>query len=100
MANALIFNDLRHKPLKVEAFVPRSLRATIGKSPPSTVTLNFSAKAARRLEQLAASYASGSNAEVVRKALYLYDWCRTVEKSGARLLLKSLDGHIREVRLP
>jgi hypothetical protein len=100
MANALPFNDLRRKPVKVDAFVPRGLQPSIGKSASSTVTLQFSAEAARRLEQLAARYANGSNSDVVRKALYLYDWCRTVENSGACLLLKSSDGDIRHVRFP
>jgi hypothetical protein len=100
MSNALTFKDLRHRALKVDALVTRSLQPSVGKSPPSTVTLHFSPQAAKRLQQLAANYAEGSNSDVVRKALYLYDWCRTVEKSGACLLLKSSDGRLREVRLP
>jgi hypothetical protein len=100
MANASIFKELRCRSLKVDALVPRSLQPGIGRLPPSTVALHFSPRAATRLQQLALNYADGSNSEVVRKALYLYDWCQTVTKSGASLLLKSSDGRIREVRLP
>jgi hypothetical protein len=97
MANALTFKDLRRRPAKVDTF---GLRPCIGKSPPSILTLHFSSQAAKRLQQLAAAYAHGSSSDVVRKALHLYDWCRTVELSGASLMLKSSDGRIREVRLP
>jgi hypothetical protein len=99
MANALPFNDLRRKPVKVDAFAPRGLQPSIGKSPSSTVTLHFSAEAGRRLEQLAAGMRM---AAILRSSvrLYLYDWGRIVENSGACLLLKSSDGHIRHVRFP
>jgi hypothetical protein len=101
MANALTFKELRRRPVKkVDTLVPRCLHPGVGKLPPSTVTLLFSPPAAKRLQQLALNYADGSTSDVVRKALYFYDWCQTVQKSGACLLLKSSDGRIREVRLP
>jgi hypothetical protein len=100
MANALTFKDLRRRPVKVDTFAPCGSPPSIGESPPSIVTLQFSSRAAKRLQQLAADYAHGSSSDVVRRALHLYDWCRTVELSGAYLMLKSSDGRIQEVRLP
>jgi hypothetical protein len=99
MANPLVFSDLRRRSHMTDSSVwcasqPDSTSAA------STVMLSFSPKAAQRLRQLAVTYAAGSNSEVIRRALHLYDWCRTAELQGASLLLKSSDDMVREIQLP
>jgi Ribbon-helix-helix protein, copG family len=100
MANPLVFNDFRRTPLKIDAFLRRVVQPNVANASPSTVTLHFSAEAAKRLRHLATNYGDGSRSDVIRRALHLYDWCRTAEITGASLMLKSADGRMQDVRLP
>jgi hypothetical protein len=97
MATHLVFKDLRGKPAKMDLAVPQFLRPAL----PSSFCLRLSAPAATRLEYLAVTYAEGSRSGLIRKAIHVYDWCRTVEAGGSRLLLESPDGTTRQrVKLP
>jgi hypothetical protein len=100
MSNAVVFNDLRRKTLKIDVFAARRGPTHSANAFHSTVALQFSPAAAKRLRELATSYADGSSSDLIRKALHLYDWCRMAQRKGALLLLKSADGRTHEVQLP
>jgi predicted transcriptional regulator len=99
MTQPLGSKDVRRPP-NIEVLVPRTLRSTLEESSDSTITLHFAPEAAKRLRELASSYAHGRSSEVVRKALHFYDWCKTAQLDGASLWMKSADGRIRKVHLP
>jgi hypothetical protein len=100
MSNAIVFNDLRRKTLKIDVFAARRGATHTASASTSTVTLQFSPAAAKRLRELTTSYADGNSSDLIRKALHLYDWCRTAQLNGASLVLKSADGRTHEVQLP
>lgn len=64
------------------------------------IQANFSDDLVKKLEKLQQSYGDGNLSEVLRDAIYFYDWARQQKSKGWSVGAFQDDGKVREAILP
>jgi hypothetical protein len=62
------------------------------------LTLEFTPDAAERLREIKEELGAPSNADVIRKALLLFEWFLSLRREGSRVQIVEKSGNVTEMR--